>query len=201
MTKKEPLKIGVTGGIGSGKSTICRIFEILGCPVYNSDQQAIHLIHNHPEIIEGYIKLFGKDVYNDGILNRKLVADKIFNEKQLLIEIQNLVHPIVRNDFNRWFAEQTSAAVINEAAILFESGSYKQMDKIISVIAPEQLRIDRVVKRDRVSPKEVTIRIKNQWTDDQRIPLSDYIIYADDQQLVTPQVIEIYEKMIETFTS
>ncbi len=192
------LKIGVTGGIGSGKSTICRIFESFRVPVYYADERAQMLIENHPAIIEAYKELFGDGVYKRGKLNRQLVAQQVFSDKTLLSEVNKVVHPEVRNDFLAWMETKSeSPYIIQEAAILLESGGYRQMDEIVLVSAPEEVRIERVMNRDNISRNKVLDRIKNQWSDQQRRPFCDFEVMADDKHLVVPQVIELHTEFLK----
>ena len=188
-------KIGVTGGIGSGKSTVCKIFEVLGIPVYYADERARDLILSDPRIRKGYIELFGEEVYENGRLNRKLVADRIFSDRTLLEKVNRLVHPVVRDDFLRWTERQNAPYVIEEAAVMLESGGQDLLDFVVVVSAPESLRIQRVVHRDGTSGPKVKERINNQWTDQQRRELADYEVLADDRHLVVPQVLQIHAEL------
>ncbi|MGM0376521.1 MAG: dephospho-CoA kinase [Bacteroidota bacterium] len=188
-------KIGVTGGIGSGKSTVCKVFEVLGIPVYYADDRARALILSDPRIRKGYKELFGEKVYENGQLNRKLVADKIFSNRSLLEKVNRLVHPVVREDFTQWVERREAPYVIEEAAVLLESGGQDLLDRVVVVSAPESLRVQRVAKRDGISEAKVRERIKNQWTDLQRREMADYEILADDQHLVVPQVLEIHAEL------
>lgn len=188
-------KIGVTGGIGSGKSTVCKIFEVLGVPVYYADDRARALILSDPRIRKGYIELFGEKVYENGQLNRKLVADRIFSDRTLLEKVNRLVHPVVRDDFFQWTEHQNAPYVIEEAAVLLESGGHDLLDFVVVVSAPESLRIQRVARRDGMSEERIQERIKNQWTDQQRRELADYEVLADDRHLVVPQVLKIHTEL------
>jgi len=188
----QKYKVGITGGIGSGKSTVCRIFELLGLPVYYSDLRAKELIHTNEKIIAMYKRLFGEAIYISGQLNRPRVAKILFDNPQLKKEVEEMVHPMVRNDFDQWARHQTSNIVLNEAAILFESGGHQFMDAIITITAPESIRIKRVVKRDGFAEPEIRARMNHQWSDEMKCALSHYVIECDDKQLVIPQVLEIY---------
>lgn len=168
--------VGLTGGIGSGKSTIAEWFSEAGISVYNSDNEAKRLMNESSEIKGKLIKLFGPDVYLNETLNRKLISSQVFENKDLLEQLNQIVHPEVFKDFEKWIQNQNSPFVIKEAAILFESGSYHDCDYIISVIANEEIRIHRVMKRDNISREQVLSRIQNQWTDELRIVNSDFII-------------------------
>ncbi len=191
-------KIGITGGIGSGKSTVCKIFESLGIPVYYADNEARSLTNNHPDIINGFRKLFGDDIYINGELNRKKVGESAFRDKKLLANLNKLIHPVVAEHFDNWYQQHSNSAyILKEAAILFESGAYKQVDKIITVTAPEELRIKRVMERDGIAEGEVVDRINNQWNDQEKIKMSDFVVYCNDVELVIPQVIKIHKNIIE----
>jgi dephospho-CoA kinase len=193
-------KVGLTGGIGSGKSTVGKIFQNLGVPVYNSDLRARVLIQEHPDIIAAYQLFFGSDVYNNGVLDRSRVADRLFKDSNLLLKVQAIVHPIVNEDFNRWVLLQRGSVVMKEAAVLFEGGGFDTVDDVLTVSAPLNLRIQRVVNRDHCSEREVMDRVNNQWSDDKKIALSRYVIYADDCRLVIPQVLEVYRQMVSSTT-
>jgi dephospho-CoA kinase len=191
------LKVGVTGGIGSGKSTICRIFETINIPVYYADVRARELIEGDDRLIEGYQFLFGPDAYINGRLNKNFVAEKIFTNKALLQKVNSLVHPVVYEDFEKWMHRQDSPYVIKEAAVLLEAGGHKMLDKVVLVSAPEELRISRVAARDKVKREQVMERIHNQWSDERRRPFCDYEIVADDQHLLVPQVLNIHKELLK----
>ncbi len=194
------LKIGITGGIGSGKSTVCKIFETLKIPVYNADISAAKIINTNTELKKALISLFGEDIYTDlGILNRKKLAKIIFSDKEVLAKVNSLIHPAVRADYQEWLEENIEAKfTIKEAAILFESGAYKQVDKVITVFAPEELRIKRVMNREPITREEVLRRIKNQMTEKEKIKRSDFVIYNDEKQLLIPQVLRIVDFRLMT---
>ena len=192
------LKVGITGGIGSGKSTICRIFKILGVPVFEADLVAKQLLLTNIEIRNELIRLFGEGVYlEDGAVNRKKLAEIIFNDDVQLAKMNALVHPAVRNEFHEWVKQQNSSYVIHEAAILFESGFYKLMDFTILVSAPEEERIWRIVKRDDISEKQVKERLAKQWTDAEKRKLADYEIKNDNVNPVLPEIIQIDKRLRE----
>ncbi|WP_139855133.1 dephospho-CoA kinase [Aequorivita sinensis] len=180
--------VGLTGGIGSGKTTVIKMFAALGVPVYIADIEAKKLTNSSPVIREKLIKLLGKEAYQNDKLNRKFVAEKIFNDKNLLEGVNAIIHPEVGLHFEKWREQQTSDYVIKEAAILFENGSYKNCDVVILVTAPEEVRIARVMKRDGVTKSQVKERIKNQWPDSKKKELADIIIenidLEDTQNLV-----------------
>lgn len=190
------LKIGITGGIGSGKSTVCRVFAVLGIPVFEADRIAKNLMNTDQEIHEKLVNLFGAPVYlPDQTIDRKYLAGIVFNDPSLLAQLNAIVHPVVRKTFFDWCEKQRSPYVIQEAAILFESGFYKMLDKTIVVVTDEAERIQRVMKRNDISLELVKERIKNQWSDEERIKLADFVIRNNDDELIIPQIIEIDKKL------
>ncbi|MDR2036666.1 MAG: dephospho-CoA kinase [Bacteroidales bacterium] len=191
------LTVGVTGGIGSGKTTVCEIFELLGVPVYYADIRAKELMNFDPELREGLKTLFGQEIYENELLNRKKLAEIIFNDKSMLEKVNGLVHPAVGRDFIRWRAAQTSPYIIEEAAILFESNAASRFDKIVLVTAPEQLRIERVRQRDVVDAEAVRARMKNQWPEEKKIKLADFVINNDDKSMLLPQVMHIHQQLTD----
>lgn len=191
--------LGLTGGIGSGKSFIANEFSKLGIPTYNSDIHAKFLMSQHPEIISKLTEKFGSNAYINGELNRKLIANKIFNNKAMIDWINKLVHPIVANNFTDWIDKQQSKFVIKEAAILIESGSHKQCNKILVVTAPEQIRIDRVIKRDNMTSEEIISRINNQISDKERLKYADFVINNNGTVVVEKDVKNIYNKIIQEY--
>jgi len=188
--------IGLTGGIGSGKTTVSRVFATLNIPIYNSDIEAKKLINSSSKIKEKLIFEFGEEVYLQNSLNKKFLANIIFNNKQKLEFVNSVVHPVVINHFHKWVSLQISSYVIKENAILFESGMHKNVDLIITVTAPEETRIKRVQKRDNTTYEEVKSRIKNQISDKEKIEKSDFKIYNDDDQLVLPQILKIHNSIL-----
>ncbi len=187
------IKVGITGGIGSGKTTVCNVFNSLGIPIYSSDDNAKRLINTDSTLMNVYKKYFGQDIYSSGVLNTKKVSEIIFSNRNVLNEIEKYVHKAVRLDFDKWTSNQNSRIIINEAAIMFESGGYKNMDKVITVVAPKELRLKRVMKRSNMSEDEVLRIMDIQWNDKQKIDKSDFVIYADDKNLVIPQVLDILD--------
>lgn len=190
--------VGLTGGIGSGKTTIAKWFSEVGIPVYNSDNEAKRLMNESVEIREELIQLFGKDAYLNKELNRKFISSKVFENKDLLEQLNQIVHPTVFKDFKIWIQNQNAPFVVKEAAILFESGSYHDCDYIVSVIADEEIRIQRVMNRDGISREQVLSRIKNQWTDELRIVNSDFIIRNnEDLNKLKEEFQEVYNKLLK----
>ena len=196
MSGSNILKVGVTGGIGSGKSTVCRIFEILGVPCYNSDNKSKWILANNREVKKEIINAFGvESFFSDGVPNTKFLAINVFNNEQNLKKINSILHPKVEQDFREWLEQQSNVSyVIKEAALIFESGSYKTLDKSIVVTAPEELRIQRVLKRDsQRSREQVESIISKQLTDKEKISLTDYVILNDNKTLLTPQVLKVHD--------
>ncbi|WP_319273298.1 dephospho-CoA kinase [uncultured Draconibacterium sp.] len=192
------LKIGITGGIGSGKSVICRIFNLLGAPVFEADAWAKKLVNTHPEIKCGLIDWYGPDIYaTNGTIDRKKLAGIIFTDGKEMQKVNGLIHPVVRQEFMLWANEQNSPYVIHEAAILFESGFYKMMDYTLLVTAPVNMRIDRVTRRDGSSKEAVKERMSKQWKDEQKSELASIEIINDNKTLLIPQIIKIDKQLKE----
>ena len=191
------IKIGITGGIGSGKSTISRIFELLGVPVYYADAEAKELMNTDSIVKSAIIDLFGKNVIAEKeTLDRKAISAIVFNDKNKLEKLNAIIHPAVASHFNNWLIKQSNAVyILKEAAILFESGANKQMDKVIVVTAPQQLRIDRVLLRDKTSREEVEHRINNQLPDEELVKLANYTITNDETQMVINQLLAIHKRI------
>ena len=188
--------VGITGGIGSGKTTVTKMFEALGVPVYYADDEAKKLMSSSLIIREALISLLGEETYTNGILNRKFMADKIFNDKVLLEKANAIIHPQVAEHFQKWVTVQNHPFVLKEAAILYESGSYKQCDKVILVTAPKETRILRVMERDKVSREEVEARMKNQWEDSEKEELADFILQNDQISDTKKQVKVLHRQLI-----
>lgn len=191
-------RIGLTGGIGSGKSFIANILEHMGFPVYYSDSQSKELTKSNPKIKTGLISLFGEEVYVAGELNTQLVATKIFHNEELRQKVNQLIHPIVRKDFDDWATNQHSELVFNEAAILFETGAYKNFDATILVCAPMELKIERVMNRENCSREDVLARMNKQWSDEQKMKLANYCVVNNNQLPVLNQLEEIMNDLLQT---
>ncbi|HRN91091.1 MAG TPA: dephospho-CoA kinase [Ferruginibacter sp.] len=191
------LRVGITGGMGSGKSTVAKIFETLGVPVYYADQAAKKLMHTHPFLKEQIIGLFGPQAYADGVLQKKVIADAMFNDPEKVKAMNRLVHPITIQDAEQWMDQQRSAYALKEAALIFESGSEKQLDAVIGVSSPLPLRLGRIQQRDGLSTDEIMNRMKHQMDETEKMKRCDYIIYNDEQQLLIPQVLHIHEQLLQ----
>lgn len=192
------IKVGITGGIGSGKSTITEIFRLLNVPVYIADIESKRLVATSPVMKEKLISLFGEELYPNGILNKALLASHIFNDRHKLETVNAIIHPEVEKDFRLWIERNTQYPIVaHEAAILFESGFNKLMDKIITVYAPLDIRIKRVIKRDKTTHNEVLRRIENQMPDEEKKELSDFVIVNDDTQSLIEQVTNIVQQLKE----
>jgi dephospho-CoA kinase len=192
------IRVAVTGGIGSGKSVVCEVFDKIGIAVFNADYWAKHIMNNNTDVVKQLKKLLGNDVYRqNGMLDRKKMAEIIFSDTFMLEKVNSIVHPVVRNEFQSWSTKQTSAYVIQEAAIIFENKQASTFDKIILVTAPEKTRIDRVTKRDRLKANDVQKRINNQLSDEIKKKKSDYIIINDNIQLILPQILKIDKQIRE----
>jgi dephospho-CoA kinase len=188
--------LGVTGGIGSGKTSVCRVFSVLGVAVFSADIKAREIMDYDSEIKEKINLIAGRDLYSDGNLDRIALASIIFNNPDILGKVNSLVHPVVFDRFEKWKNEQPSPYVVMEAAILFETGNAKRLDRTVTVIAPEEERINRVIFRNRLTRDQVIERIRNQMNDEQRIKLSDYIIYNSENDMIIPSVLKIHEEII-----
>lgn len=198
----HPFRIGVTGGIGAGKSTVCSIIEAIGYPVFYSDEIAKQLQNQDEALIDSIKRLFGRNAYKDKLLNRKFIAEKIFSSSNLLEQFNQLVHPKVRESFENFILNnKQSDFVFNEAAILFETGSYKKFDAIILVIADDETRIKRVVERDCSTIEAVKIRVKNQWSQNKLQKMTDFVVSNNQTELILPQVVAIIETLKNQFIS
>jgi len=190
------LKIGLTGGIGSGKSTVAKIFEALDIPVYYADDAAKRLMNEDKEIKAALINHFGAESYINGQLNRPYISSLVFNNKEKLELLNFITHPATIRDANEWMKKQTSKYIIKEAALIFESGSAEYLDYVIGVYAPAPLRIKRTMDRDAVTKDEVIKRMSRQINEEMKMKLCDFIVINDEQQLMIPQVIQLHEKFL-----
>jgi len=190
------IKVGITGGIGSGKSFICKKFEKLGLKIYYADNKAKQLTNNNKIIKEKLITYFGKDIYIDYNLNKEKLSQIIFNNPEKLKIVNSIIHPIVTDDFNKWCNKYKNEKIIlKEAAILFESGSYKNLDKIITITSPIDLRISRIKKRDNINETEILKKINTQISDIEKIKKSDFVIYNDKINNLDEQINLIYKSL------
>ncbi len=191
------LKIGLTGGIGSGKSTVAKVFETLGIPVYYADNAAKLLMNEDPILKANIISLFGDNAYQDGQLNRPHIASIVFNDPVKLEQLNSWVHPATIQAAESWMHQQNSPYAIKEAALIFESGAQEQLDFVIGVKAPLALRIQRTIQRDGITREEVLMRMQRQLEESMKMKLCDFIIVNDEQQLIIPQVLALHEKLIQ----
>jgi dephospho-CoA kinase len=201
--RKPALKLGITGGIGSGKTSVCRVFNALGIPSFSADPEAKIIMDNDKNIIHQINSIAGRDLYANGSLDRMALANLIFNDNSLLKKVDSLVHPVVSEHFMTWEAAQDTPYVIFEAAILFESGASKLVDRIATVVAPVEERVERVIHRNKLSREQVMERMRNQMDDDSRIKMSDYVIYNSENDMIIPAILKIHEdlmKYINTLT-
>ena len=187
--------IGLTGGIGSGKTTVAKMFSELGIPVYIADTEARKLSNRSKVIRRKLIDLLGQEAYIENRLNRTFVAEKIFNDTDLLKAVNAIIHPKVASHFKRWVKKQQGPYVIKEAAILFENGGYKQCDKTILIVAPEAIRIERLLARDQSSKAEIEARMKNQWSDSEKKKLADIIIENTSLETTRKRVLEVHKNL------
>lgn len=191
------LKVGITGGIGSGKTTVSRVFEVLGVPVFYADVVAKQIMVTDVILMDGVRAAFGKESYSDaGVLNNKHIANIVFNDTLQLEALNALVHPAVFRAFERWVSSipATTNYILKEAALLFESDSYKMCDTSILVIAPEFVKLNRVISRDQVTEEQVRARMNKQFSDEQKLALADHQIYNDESQSIIMQVMDLHTR-------
>jgi len=192
--------VGITGGIGSGKSLVCKIFSVLGIPIYSSDERAKWLLAHHADLKDQVIRHFGAEAYDsEGNPNRSFLANEIFKKESNRQVLNSLVHPLVDEDFQRWRISHTNSPfTLKEAALLFETGSYKKLHKMVNVSAPEALRIRRVLLRDHHRDRDQVVAImKKQWTDAEREKQADYTLRNDERQLLIPKVTRLYRQLCD----
>jgi len=191
------LKLGITGGIGSGKTTVCKLFELLGIPVYYSDEESKKLLSEDATLKKQVVSLFGETVLDaEENIDRKKLASIVFNNKEQLEKLNAILHPAVGMHFEQWLTKQNAPYILKEAAILFESGAYKQVDKVITVVAPLELKIQRTMKRDHATKEAVLSRISIQLSDEEKVKRSHFVIENDEQNLLIPQVLKIHASLI-----
>ena len=192
----DMLKVGLTGGIGAGKSTVAHIFEVLGIPVYHADQEAKRLMQTNPLLIEKIRTAFSEKAYVEGILDRKYLSSLVFNDKQKLELLNSIVHPFTIQDGKEWMKKQSSSYAIKEAALIFESSSQGEFDCIVGVFAPTTLRLHRTIQRDQVEREKVMNRMEKQLDENIKMKLCDHVLINNEQTLLIPQVIALHEKLI-----
>lgn len=188
------IKVGLTGGIGSGKTTVSRVFISLGIPVYYADDRARLLMNTDDTLKAAIINHFGEESYRDNTLNRKYLASVVFNDKDKLNLLNSITHPATIRDAEEWMEKQTTPYTVKEAALLFESGAAEKLDYVIGIYAPQHLRVKRVMKRDNLPIEEVMKRISRQIDEEMKMKLCDFVITNNEEQLVIPQVIELDKK-------
>ena len=192
-----PLKIGITGGIGSGKTTVARIFEVLGIPVYYADDAAKRIMNEDSFLREEIIKNFGERSYTEGKLNREYLASIVFNDKKKLSVLNSLVHPATIRNSAQWMKCQNTPYAIREVALIFESGVQDQLDYVIGVSAPTELRIERAMQRDKLSRQQVLDRMDRQINETIKMRLCDFVIVNDTKKPVIAQVLKLHEKLLD----
>ena len=191
------LKVGITGGIGSGKSTVSQLFQLLGVPVYNADTNAKRLMNESLLVREKLLALFGPESYTENGLNRKFIAEQVFNNAEKLAQLNAIVHPVVIQDGNEWLNNRTEPIAMKEAAIFFETGSGEGLDYIIGVYAPQALRIQRTMNRDNVTREDVLQRMSKQIDEELKMKLCDFVLLNDESHMLIPQVIELHKLLLE----
>jgi dephospho-CoA kinase len=189
-------KLGITGGIGSGKTSVCRVFDVLRIPVFSADKTASEIMESEGSIRSKLNSIAGKDLYLNGHLDRMLLATIIFNNTSVLNMVNALVHPVVFDHFRRWSATQTAPYVIMEAAILFESGASKFVDRVATVVAPLEQRVERVIRRNKLSREQVLERMRNQMDDESRMKISDYVISNAENDMIIPAILKIHDNIL-----
>lgn len=195
------LKIGLTGGMGSGKTTVSKIFSVLGIPVFYADDVAKNIMNEDEGLKQNIIKLFGENSYLNNVLNRKYIADIVFNDTLKLEQLNALVHPVTIAAADKWISEQTTPYIIKEAALMFESAAAAHLDYVIGVYAPQHLRLQRVMNRDKTTREGVLARMNNQVDETIKMKLCDFIIVNDEQQAVLPQVLSLHQELLNVSLS
>jgi dephospho-CoA kinase len=195
------MRLGVTGGIGSGKTSVCRVFNVLGVPVFSADSEARIIMEADQRVISAIKSIGGRNIYSDGVLNREELAKLMFNNQEILKQVNRAVHPVVLEQFVKWEKLQIAPYVIMEAAILFESGAANLVDRILTVVAPIEERIDRVVKRNTLTREQVMERIKNQMEDEEKIKKSHYVIDNSENMMIIPAILKIHEEIINVLNN
>jgi dephospho-CoA kinase len=190
------LKVGLTGGIGSGKTTVAKIFELLNVPVYYADDAAKRIMNENTDLKNQIKKQFGENSYLNGELNRRFIASQVFSDNYKLELLNAIVHPVTMKDALQWFDKQTTPYAIKEAALLFEAGATEHLDVIIGVFAPKELRIKRTVDRGELSREDVVKRMDRQIQEEIKIKLCDFVLNNDEQQLLIPRILELHQRLL-----
>lgn len=198
---KMTLRVGITGGIGSGKSIVAKVFGTLGVPLYFADERARILTNQNQQLKNQIIRHFGEQAYAENVLDRKYIASIVFNDKEKLALLNSLIHPVTIKDGEDWMREQTAPYAIKEAALIFETDAQQYLDFVIGVYAPQALRIKRVMDRDKIDRDQVLHRMKNQIPETVKMKLCDAVIVNDEQQLVIPQVVSLHGRLLEKVKS
>lgn len=191
------LRVGLTGGIGSGKTTVARVFQVLGVPVYDADKASKKLMNEDAQMKMDLISAFGEETYKEGVLDRKYLAETVFNDPEKLVLLNSIVHPATIHHASEWMKKQEAPYIIKEAALIFESGSNKDLDYVIGVYSPLELRISRTMARDSISREQVFSRIQNQMNEESKMALCDFIIQNDPNHSIVEQVLELHHQLLE----
>ncbi|MBK9759099.1 MAG: dephospho-CoA kinase [Flavobacteriales bacterium] len=188
--------VGLTGGIGSGKSTVARVFGVLGIPVFNADDESKRLLGENESLKQAVITAFGESVYPNGDLDRAALASIVFGNPEALARLNAIAHPALRKRFSQWVDQQRSPYVLLEAALLVDTGWYKSLDQLIVVSAPEEERTKRVMARDGISAEQVQLRMRNQISDEQRSHVANMVIENNGKEMIIPQVLALHERLL-----
>ena len=191
------LRIGLTGGLGSGKSTVAHIFEVLGIPIYYADDASKRLMNDDAKVKEAVQNMFGKEVYPEGKLDRKYLAEIVFKDEKKLALLNSIVHPATLQDAAEWMSKQTAPYAIKEAALIFESSSHTSLDYVIGVKSPLELRLQRAIKRDNLTKDEAMQRVSRQMDEEEKIRLCNFVITNDEKEMVIPQVLALHQKILQ----
>ncbi len=195
------LRVGITGGIGSGKTTVCKVFEVLGIPVFYADEAARQLMEQDAGLVKQITALIGAAAYKDGKLNRPYIAAAIFSNPDLLHKMNALTHPAIISYGKEWMAQQQTSYALKEAALFFETGSNEDIDVMIGVTAPQEVRISRAMQRDGISREDVLKRISRQMNEDDKMKLCDFVILNDGVRAVIPQVLALHKELLSRSSS
>jgi dephospho-CoA kinase len=191
--------LGITGGIGSGKTTVSKVFSVLGIPVFSADLEARRIEDTDRELMQKLNSIAGKDLYSSGKLDRAELARLIFNDRELLDKVNSAVHPVVFDSFSRWVLAQNAPYAIMEAAILFESGASRLVDKVLTIVTPAEERIARIISGHKLTRNEVLDRIRNQMDDAERIRRADYVIFNSENDMIIPAILGVHREMLKLF--